>query len=43
MANRPESGATPEGGGNDRECPNFGKAGIPPELSPLAMIAAIVF
>ena len=28
-----ESGATPGGGGNDRECPNFGKAVIPPELS----------
>jgi hypothetical protein len=33
----------PGGGGNDRECPNFGKAVIPPELSPLAMIAAIAF
>ena len=38
-----ESGATPGGGGKDRECPNFGKAGIPRELSPLAMIAAIAF
>jgi len=31
----------PGGGGNDRECPIFGKAVIPPELSLLAMIAAI--